>query len=117
MIVKFVTFHPRGWNGVTKPRSIRTWYIHVTLANKKLKVKWTRYRPGVAQMMGRGIALLFHDRGIRSGWVVSSTPRPHFNPGKDHVPILTGGWVGPRSGVDRRKISSPLGFDPGTSSQ
>jgi len=31
----------------------------------KVKVKWSRYRPGVAQWMGRGIALLFHDRGTR----------------------------------------------------
>jgi len=29
------------------------------------KVKVSRYRPGVAQRVGRGIALLFHDRGIR----------------------------------------------------
>jgi hypothetical protein len=33
----------------------------------------------VAQRVGRGIALLFHYRG---------TPRPHFTPGKDTVPIL-----------------------------
>jgi len=26
-----------------------------------------RYRPGVAQRVGRGIALLFHDRGTRRG--------------------------------------------------
>ena len=52
------------------------------------KAKWSRYRPGVAQRVGRGIALLFHDRGTRRGWVVSSTPRPHFTPGKDSVPIL-----------------------------
>jgi hypothetical protein len=38
--------------------------------------------------VGRGIALLFHDRGTRRGWVVSSTSRPHFTPGKDSVPIL-----------------------------
>ena len=31
------------------------------------KVKWSRYRPGVAQRVGRGIALLFHDRGSRRG--------------------------------------------------
>ena len=31
------------------------------------KVKWSRYRSGVAQRVGRGIALLFHDRGTRSG--------------------------------------------------
>ena len=51
----------------------------------KVKVKWSRYRPGVAQRVGRGIALLFHDRGTRRGWVVSSTPRPHFTPGKEPV--------------------------------
>ena len=56
-------------------------YVHI-------KVKCSRYRPGVAQRVGRGIALLFHDRGIRRGWVVSNTPRPHFTPGKDPVPIL-----------------------------
>ena len=28
----------------------------------------------------------------------------------------TGGWVGPRVGVEGRKFSSPLGFDPGPSS-
>ena len=61
---------------------------------KKVKVKFSRYRPGVAQRVGRGIALLFHDRGTRRGWVVSSTPRPHFNPGKDPVPILQeAGWA------------------------
>ena len=56
--------------------------------------KWSRYRPGVAQRMGRGIALLFHDRGTRRGWVVSPTHRPHFTPGKDPVPILQeAGWA------------------------
>ena len=48
----------------------------------------------MAQRVGRGIALLFHDRDTRSGWVVSSTPRPHFNPKKDPVAILQeAGWV------------------------
>jgi hypothetical protein len=60
----------------------------------KVKVKWSYYRPGVAQRVGRGIALLFHDRGTRRGWVVSSTPWPHFTPGKDRVPILQeAGWA------------------------
>jgi len=31
------------------------------------KVKFSHYRPGVAQRVGRGIALLFHDRGTRIG--------------------------------------------------
>jgi len=57
-------------------------------------VKWSRYRPGVAQRVGTGIAVLFHDRGTRRGWVVSSTPRLHFTPWKDPVPILQeAGWV------------------------
>ena len=59
-----------------------------------VKVKWSRYRPGVAQRVGRGIALLFHVRGTIWGWVVSSTPRPQFNSGRDPVPILREvGWA------------------------
>ena len=57
-------------------------------------IKWSRYRPGVAQRVGRGIALLFHDRGTRREWAVSITPQPHFTPGKDPVPILQeAGWA------------------------
>jgi len=33
----------------------------------QVKVKGSRYRPGVAQRVGRDIALLFHDRGTRRG--------------------------------------------------
>ena len=44
--------------------------------------------------MGRVIALLFYDLGTRRGWVVSSTPRPHFTLWKDPVPILQeAGWA------------------------
>jgi hypothetical protein len=64
---------------------------------KKVKANWSRYRPSVAQRVGRGIALLFHDRGTRRRWVVSSTPGPQFI-------HFTGGWVGPRAGLDGRKI-------------
>ena len=35
--------------------------------NMKLKLKFSRYRPGYAQRVGRGIALLFHDCGTRRG--------------------------------------------------
>ena len=59
-----------------------------------VKEKWSCYKPGVAQRVGRGIALLFHDRGTRRWWVVSSTPQPHFTPEKDTVPILQeAGWA------------------------
>jgi len=33
----------------------------------KVKVKCSRYRPSVAQRVGRDITLLFHDRGTRRG--------------------------------------------------
>jgi len=60
----------------------------------KVKVKWSRYRPGVAQRVGRGLAVLFHDRGTRSEWVVSSTLRPFLTPGKEPVPIVQeAGWT------------------------
>ena len=76
----------REQRGRGKVSSARRW-LHC-------KVKWSRYRPGVAQRVGRGIALLFHDRGTGRGWVVSSTPRSHFTPGKDPVPILhETGWA------------------------
>ena len=80
--------------------------------HKCKKVKWSRYRPGVAQRVGRGIALLFHYRITRRRWVVRSTPRPHFTPGTH----FTGGCVGPRAGLAGRKTSSPPGFDSGPSS-
>ena len=48
----------------------------------------------MAQRVGRGIALLFHDHSTRRRWVVSITPRPHFTPGKDRVPIVQeAGWA------------------------
>ena len=72
-------------------------------------VKWSRYRPGVAQRVGRSIALLFHDRGTRRGWVVSSTPRPHFTPGKDPVPIVQeAGW--PQGRFGRAENLVPTGI-------
>jgi len=62
--------------------------------DNEVTVVWSRYRPGVAQMVGRGIALLFHDCGTRREWVVSSTPRRHFTLEKNPVPILQkAGWV------------------------
>ena len=60
-------------------------YLNTCTLEKK--VKCSPYRPGVAQRVGRVIPLLFHDRGTRRGWVVSSTPRPHFNPRKTRYPL------------------------------
>ena len=67
----------------------------------------------MAQRVGRGIAVLFHDRGARRGWVVSSTPRPHFTPRKEPVPILQEAawvpgpvWEGGKSRPTRDSISN-----------
>jgi len=90
------------------------WHTHThthTHTHIYIKVKWCRYRPGVAQRVGRGIALPFHDRGTRWGWVVSNTPRPHFTSGKDTVPILQEAgcapgpvWTGGKSRPNRDSI-------------
>ena len=64
------------------------------ILNRYLKVKVIPLQARCGPEGGRGIALLLHDRGTRRGWVVSSTPRPHFNPGKEPVPILQeAGWA------------------------
>jgi hypothetical protein len=91
--------------------------LHKTLCYLlEKKVKCSRYRPDVAQRVGRGIALLFHDRGTRRE--VSGQPHapaelyPRERPGTH----FTRGWMGPRAGLDGRKISSTLEFDPGPSS-
>ena len=51
------------------------------------KAKWSRYRPGVAQRVGTGLALLFHNRGTRRGVSGQQHARPHVTRGKDPVPI------------------------------
>jgi len=68
--------------------------------------------PGVAQKGGRGIALLLHDRGKRRGGGVSGqqhVPAPLF-PWERTGTDFTRSCVGPRTGLDGRKISSPQGF-------
>ena len=72
----------------------KEWTSGLQFRHSSKKVKWFRYRPGVAQRVGTGIALLLHDRSTRRGLVVSSTPRPHFTPRKDPVPIIQkAGWA------------------------
>jgi len=74
-------------------RNAKDIYIYIRIYIY-IKVKWSHYRQGVAQRVGRVIALLFHDRGATRGWGVSSTSRPHFTPGKDPAPIVQeAGWA------------------------
>jgi hypothetical protein len=55
---------------------------------------------------GTGIALLFVDLGARTGWVVSTTARQLY-PRKKPGTHCTGGWVGPRAGLD---VCPPIGI-------
>jgi hypothetical protein len=63
------------------------------------------------------LLLLILDLSTRWGWVVSVTPQLRFSP-RERTPGThrTGGWVGPRAGMDtegRGKILSPLpGIQP-----
>jgi len=76
-----------------QPKFVRDISDTLTQINKK-KVNWSHYRPGVAQRVGRGIALLFHDCGTGRGWVVSSTALTQFTPRKDPVSISQeAGWA------------------------
>jgi len=69
----------------------------------------------VTQTVGKGIALLFMTAaldGVSGQQHAPAALYPRERPGTQ----FTGGWVGPRAGLDGRKISSPPGFDPGPSS-
>jgi len=55
---------------------------------------FSRYWPGVAQRVGRGIALLFHDHGTRRGEWSAARPGHTLPSRKDLVPIVQGaGWA------------------------
>jgi hypothetical protein len=59
----------------------------------------------------RGIALLFHDHGIRKGWGVSVTPWPLFTPEKDLVPILQeAGWTPGPVWTGAENLAPPTGI-------
>jgi len=48
-------------------------------------------------------------------WSAACPPATHY-PWERPGTHFTGGWVGSRASMDRQKISSPPGFDPGLSS-
>ena len=62
-------------------------------------LKFSRYRPGVAQRVGRGIALLFHDRALEGVEWSAARPGRTLPPGKTRYPFYRrlGGTQG-RSG-------------------
>jgi hypothetical protein len=93
-------------NKLTKKKNRYIFYLFY----KKLKL--THYTPRRRLRGDEVYLLLILDFGTRWGWVVYVTPRPRFTPG-ERTPgtHCTGGWVGPRAGLDtetRGKILSPL---------
>ena len=121
LLIKRVTGFQTPYNNQRNSSVItyRCILVDTSLCHKKViatlhngKGKWSLLQAYVALRVGRGIALLFHDRGTRRGWVVSSTLRPHFTPGKDPVPILQQAvwapgpvWTGRKSRPHRDSIS------------
>ena len=138
-ITRCCTFRRSIWNGVlsstvplaanhdklSRRRNIQIWNVSVgsappctsTTGMSHIKSiqyaqwggKWSRCRPGVAQRVGRSIALLFHGCGTRRGWVVSVTPRPHFTPGKTRYPLYRR-LCGPQGRSGRAENLVPTGI-------
>ena len=114
-----VNVKPQYWGDSGPLGAVAPWGEGVELAPKidspcTVKIMWRRYRPGVAQRVGRVIALLFHDPGTRRGEWSAARPGRNSPPGNTRYPFyrrLDG--VGPKAGLDGRKISSQPGFDPG----
>jgi len=61
--------------------------LHYAYIYIKVKVKLSRYRLGVAQRVGRGIALLFHDRGTSRGEWSAERPSRTLPLGKTRYPL------------------------------
>jgi hypothetical protein len=93
---------------------IHTFLVEIELAHSVSSpnaVKQSLYTPW-RRLGGEEVELLhIHDLGTRWGWVVSITPGAALYPrGRDPGTHCTGGWVGPRAGLDteaRGKILCP----------
>ena len=93
---------------------VRIWHICVCVymcvcVYIKVKVKCSRYRLGMAQRVGRGIALLFHDRGTRRGEWSAACPSRTLPPGKILYPFYRrlGGPQG-RSGREENLVPTGI---------
>jgi len=75
-------------------------------------LKWSRYRPGVAQSVGRVILYSSMTAALEGVRGQQHAPAAIFHRERNGT-YFTGGWVGPRAGPEGRKISSPTGIDSG----
>jgi len=75
----------------------------------KGKIKFSRYKPGVAQRVGRGIGLLFHDRGTRRGEWSAARPGRILPPRKARYTLYRrlGGPQG-RSGREENLVPTGI---------
>ena len=74
-----------------------------------VKGKCSCYRPGVAQRVGRDIALLFHDRGTRRGEWSATCPGRTLPPGKTRYPLYRR-LGGPQGQSGRTENHVPTGI-------
>jgi len=77
----------RKWVGQTSCIAYTQYLDNCTAEGVKVKVQCSPYRPGVAQRVGRGIALLFHDRGTRRGKWSAARPGRTLPSGKTRYPF------------------------------
>ena len=73
------------------------------------KVKWSHYRPGVAQRVGLSIALLFHDRDTRRGEWSAARPGRNLPSGKTRYPLYRR-QGGPQGWSGRAENLTPTGI-------
>jgi len=79
-----------------------------------IKLKSSRYRPRLAQRVGRGIGLLSMTEALEGDEWSAARPGRTLPPENTRY-YFTGAWVGPRAGLYGRNISAPPGFDSGPS--
>ena len=88
---------------------LRILKIFIFFTELKVNVKWSRYRPGLAQRVGRGIAVLFHDRSTRRGEWSAARPGRTLPPGKTRYPFYRR-LGGPQGRSGRAEYLVPTGI-------
>ena len=94
---------------VCQRHNVKCWRPDFCLVFKLRRNTWTRYRPGVAQRVGRGIALLFHDSGTRRGEWSAARPGRTLPPGKTRYPFYRR-LGGPQGRSGRAENPVPTGI-------
>ena len=90
-------------------------YCEIHQAFTKVKDQLLPFHAMFACGRSRGIAALILNLGTKWMWVVNLTPQVLYPRGTNSGPDWTGGWVGPRTGLDvleNIKIVLLPGFEP-----